>query len=443
MCLCSRARQVATIGSLLKRTWQRTGASGASHLRCSKLRAAAYALAAVLLRTAGPCAATSLGDSLLNAALSDLGMQAPTAKAAAAAAAAATAAAAEENGGSGRKRQRGTDGAVSGGAIGGGTHGAGAGRVAPAVVRCAAVSAVHALLTVGAELLPLTSLGQLQRALLSACDPDRAAAAAPPPLPALLLTTLHASVASGRAVHSDVLPRTLAVLQRASQHAADAESRAAAHAALHATDQLVHPCGVACWSLSLEEARAAANGAHKPAAQSAASALSAMAPYAAPDAPAADRGASLFHAAAASVAASAAASAATSAAASAAVRAAAAAPPAPVLPPPSAPMAGAVPGTAPASGAESSTPPPQPPKAAAAAPHPAAVPATAPPGPAPAPTPPPSRTAPPPAPSLPAAPPPPGRVPLPGSAPTAEEEGSDSDVDIVDEGPDEADQMGD
>ena len=38
---------------------------------------------------------------------------------------------------------------------------------------------------------------------------------------------------------------------------------------------------------------------------------------------------------------------------------------------------------------------------------------------------------------------PPGRVPLPGSAPTAEEEGSDSDVDIVDEGPDEADQMGD
>jgi hypothetical protein len=111
-------------------------------------------------------------------------------------------------------------------------------------MRCGALGALQALLVVGSELLPLATLGSLQRALLFVCTGSQHMP--PPPLHGLALTALHTSVVSGRAEHSDTLPRALAAFHGAAAHG-DASARAAAHAALHAIDTLLHPCGVLAW----------------------------------------------------------------------------------------------------------------------------------------------------------------------------------------------------
>jgi hypothetical protein len=179
----------------------------------------------------------------------------------------ASAAAAHDGGAGARKRLRPNEDGSVGGSVGGsgaaatgaaatGAAATGGGRPAPVGVQCAALSAVHALLLVGSELLNLALLGRLQRALLSACV-DAAQCAPGTALHALLLSALGAAVGTGRAVHGDVLPRAIAVLQGAGVRAPVGVARAAAFSALHASDPLLHPGGVACWSLPAEEERAA------------------------------------------------------------------------------------------------------------------------------------------------------------------------------------------
>ena len=243
---------VSTIAQLLRRSWQRTSPSGPPQLRCAELRAATYALSAVLLKAFGPCVVGAVGEALVSHALLDLTGQLPSR---------ASAAAAHDGGAGARKRLRQNEDGSVGGSVGGSGGGSGAaatggGRPAPVGVQCAALSAVHALLLVGSELLNLALLGRLQRALLSACV-DAAQCAPGTALHALLLSALGAAVGTGRAVHGDVLPRAIAVLQGAGVRAPVGVARAAAFSALHASDPLLHPGGVACWSLPAEEERAA------------------------------------------------------------------------------------------------------------------------------------------------------------------------------------------
>jgi len=189
-----------------------------------------------------------VGEALVSHALLDLTGQLPSR---------ASAAAAHDGGAGARKRLRqNEDGSVGGSVGGSGAATTGGGRPAPVGVQCAALSAVHALLLVGSELLNLALLGRLQRALLSACV-DAAQCAPGTALHALLLSALGAAVGTGRAVHGDVLPRAIAVLQGAGVRAPVGVARAAAFSALHASDPLLHPGGVACWSLPAEEERAA------------------------------------------------------------------------------------------------------------------------------------------------------------------------------------------
>ena len=200
---------VSTIAQLLRRTWQRTAPSGPPQLRCAELRAATYALSAVLLTAFGPCVVGAVGEALVSHALLDLTGQLPSRAGAAAA----------HDGGAGagaRKRLRSNEGGSVGGSgvAATGDAATGGGRPAPVSVQCAALSAVHALLLVGTELLNLALLGRLQRALLAACV-DAAQSAPGTALHALLLSALGAAVGTGRAVHGDVLPRAIAVLQGA------------------------------------------------------------------------------------------------------------------------------------------------------------------------------------------------------------------------------------
>ena len=268
---------VSTIAQLLRRTWQRTAPSGPPQLRCAELRAATYALSAVLLTAFGPCVVGAVGEALVSHALLDLTGQLPSRAGAAAA----------HDGGAGagaRKRLRSNEGGSVGGSgvAATGDAATGGGRPAPVSVQCAALSAVHALLLVGTELLNLALLGRLQRALLAACV-DAAQSAPGTALHALLLSALGAAVGTGRAVHGDVLPRAIAVLQGAGVRAPAGVARAAAFSALHASDALVHPGGVACWSLPAEEERAADAAARPGASTTPASTLdlSSLAPLAA------------------------------------------------------------------------------------------------------------------------------------------------------------------
>jgi len=207
----------------------------------------------VLLKAFGPCVVGAVGEALVSHALLDLTGQLPSR---------ASAAAAHDGGAGARKRLRQNEDGSVGGSVGGsgvaasGSATTGGGRPAPVGVQCAALSAVHALLLVGSELLNLALLGRLQRTLLSACV-DAAQCAPGTALHALLLSALGAAVGTGRAVHGDVLPRAIAVLQGAGVRAPVGVARAAAFSALHASDPLLHPGGVACWSLPAEEERAA------------------------------------------------------------------------------------------------------------------------------------------------------------------------------------------
>ena len=207
----------------------------------------------MLLKALGPCVVGAVGEALVSHALLDLTGQLPSR---------ASAAAAHDGGAGARKRLRPNEDGSVGGSVGGrgvaatGAAATGGGRPAPVGVQCAALSAVHALLLVGSELLNLALLGRLQRALLSACV-DAAQCAPGTALHALLLSALGAAVGTGRAVHGDVLPRAIAVLQGAGVRAPVGVARAAAFSALHASDPLLHPGGVACWSLPVEEERAA------------------------------------------------------------------------------------------------------------------------------------------------------------------------------------------
>ena len=128
-----------------------------------------------------------MGEALVSHALLDLTGQLPSR---------ASAAAAHDGGAGARKRQRqNEDGSVGGSVGGSGAATTGGGRPAPVGVQCAALSAVHALLLVGSELLNLALLGRLQRTLLSACV-DAAQCAPGTALHALLLSALGAARAA-------------------------------------------------------------------------------------------------------------------------------------------------------------------------------------------------------------------------------------------------------
>ena len=241
---------------VLRRSWQLSGTSGPTHMRCAVLRAASLRFASTLLDVHGPCVVSLLGEPLAKACAHDMSLALPSAarKVADDEAAAAAAAAASARGGQASKRQRtSAPAAATGDASWAATpspHGL--------AVQCGAASAAKALFAAGVELLPIAHVDSLQGTLLALCAPN---AATPPKLYELALAALHASITSGRTPHPHLLPRALASMQHAATVHADPAVRAAALMALHALDSYLHPCGALAWGASAPEAGAEASAA--------------------------------------------------------------------------------------------------------------------------------------------------------------------------------------
>ena len=220
------------IGGLLRKTWALTASTSAAppQFRCPSLRASAHALGATLLSVLGPCVAPMIGEPMVNACLADLApahvASSPDDD---------TLAAGAQSGQ--RKRAKGGSGPDGGRAAGG------VGRPVDLAVRCAALDALQSLLHTGSDLLPLPALSSVQRALLAMCKSNPPP---PPPLHSLGIAALHASVGTGRVLHSDVLPRVHAACHHAAVHG-EPDARRAALAALNALDALAHPIGVLAW----------------------------------------------------------------------------------------------------------------------------------------------------------------------------------------------------
>ena len=219
----------------VKACLKRSGDNGPPHLRDTTLRAGAYALASTMLHVLGPCVVPLLAEPLVAAARTDL--PSPPALAA------AEEPPAGKGGSGGGKRQRTVGGTAE------------SGRPA---LECStdALGALHALMLHGVELVPLALLGTIQRLLLHVSVPTAAA-----PLPAAALATsieaLRASVGTGRATHTDVLPRAIAIFQHWAVRG-DVRPRAASQAALHSLDALLHPAGLLVWGASADSEAVAA-----------------------------------------------------------------------------------------------------------------------------------------------------------------------------------------
>ena len=224
------------IATLLRRLWRLSGSSGPAHLRDGTFRAAVYALATTMLDVLGPCAAPLLAHALTHAALADLPAPPTVPRAGEAARANGGGASADDQPASGGGKRQRTGG---GGGAGASAHVA---SLSPCVAD--ALQAVRALLLCGSEMVPLALLGSLQSALLHACSP--AALALPAPTLALALAALHAAVGTGRALQAGLIPLALAAFQHWAAHGEPAP-RAAAQTALHALDALLHPSGVLVW----------------------------------------------------------------------------------------------------------------------------------------------------------------------------------------------------
>ena len=239
---------------LLRRSWTLTGSAGPSYFHSTVLRSASYAFAGALIATFGPCTTPSLAESLAHACAVDL-----TARASAVTDGPAGAGDADARD-PGGQRKRAKKGARGGGGGGGG------GADVPCInlaVQFSALQALRCLLQNGSDLISAGTLDAVHRLLLRLCWSNPPIV---PPLHALAIATLHSSVASGRTLHVDVLPRAVAACQQAAVHG-ESEARSAAHAALHAFDALLHPCGVLVWGApppepELRSAAASASRAH-------------------------------------------------------------------------------------------------------------------------------------------------------------------------------------
>ena len=206
---------------VLRRSWQLSGTSGPTHMRCAVLRAASLRFASTLLDVHGPCVVSLLGEPLAKACTHDmsLALHRPRVRWPMTRLRQRRGRLRSASGGQASKRQR-----TSAPAAATGDASWAAASPLGLAVQCAAASAAKALFAAGVELLPIAHVDALQGTLLALCAPN---AATPPKLCELALAALHASITSGRTPRAHLL-RALTSMQHAATVHADPAVRAAA-----------------------------------------------------------------------------------------------------------------------------------------------------------------------------------------------------------------------
>lgn len=216
------------IADSLRLVWTRTGRGGPPHFQCPGLRAAAYSLTAALLVVLGPCASLPLAEALVLAVCTDLD---PVPEASCPEVSPLPTAA-EVYDSAQRKRARLGPSPPA-------VFASGLGALPAAVptdrgVCRSGVRALHGLLFTSSELLALPLLASAQESLLRAIDsrPQKT-------LLAPLISALHAAVVMGRAASAATIPRAIAAF-RAAARAGVPAAHAASYKALHSVDGLLH-----------------------------------------------------------------------------------------------------------------------------------------------------------------------------------------------------------
>ena len=229
--------------------WRRSSLTSPPVFQCSRLRSAIYTLAVSLLSTLGSCIVPLIAQPLATAAAEDLVavFAPPEADMAAAAAATFEDRACDQAAAGGRQTRR---------HIRPRRHLLPPPGWSDVQVPIAAANALRALFVAGSELIPIHTASELEVFLIDAVDAISASSmrrASPPAshttdaaLHAALLEALHASVTTGHFHHGATAARSLQLFSRAAARGS-IPVRAAARSALHGMDPVLHPTGITAW----------------------------------------------------------------------------------------------------------------------------------------------------------------------------------------------------